>query len=75
MFAAIALVWLLSIGSCVLLGAGAGYAVDAASKSELAHRVGKRADEYELKQHNEIANREASVHTRDDYVRDYDQNY
>jgi hypothetical protein len=70
-FVGFALIWLLMISSCFMVGAGTAVAINSVANSDIARRTSKRYDRYELARHNEIANREASVHERDDYTREY----
>lgn len=74
-FAGCALVWLLMVSSCALLGTGTMVMVNGLANSQAAHKLSKKAREWENEAHNDRANREASVHTRDDYVEDYRENY
>lgn len=74
-FGAFALLWFLWLSSCMMIGGGTVVAVKTLGNSQWAKDARERADERELREHNERANREASVHTRDDYRADYYDNY
>ncbi|MCW1381379.1 hypothetical protein OLX02_00950 [Novosphingobium sp. KCTC 2891] len=68
-------VWILAMASCGMMGAGSIMMIDGLSRSETAQKIARKHREYELNEHNERANREASVHERDDYQADYYENY
>ncbi len=70
-FAGCLLIWVLSVASCAMLGYGTTVMVDSLADSKTAKKLSKKAKDWELEMHNDRANREASYHTRDDYIEEY----
>lgn len=70
-FAGCLLVWVLTVASCAMIGYGTTVMVDSVANSDAAKKIAKKARERELERHNDRANREASYHTRDDYIEEY----
>ncbi len=70
-FAGCFLIWMLGVASCAMLGYGTTVMVESMADSKTAKKISKKASDWELKMHNDRANREASYHTRDDYIEEY----
>ena len=70
-FAGCLLVWVLTVASCAMIGYGTTVMVDSLANSDAAKKIARKAREKELERHNDRANREASYHTRDDYIEEY----
>jgi hypothetical protein len=75
MAAGTGLLLILIIGSCAAIGYTTVATVNGLAKSDAAHKTGRKLDEWELKAHNEIGNRDAPYHEYSDYNRDYYDNY
>jgi hypothetical protein len=68
-------VWLLTVGSCAMMGWGTVAMIDAVGNSKTAKKVVKNVRKMELDAHNERANRESAYRDRNKYVSDYNSDY